>query len=126
GVVYKIELDGKTYALKTSAKEMAVLQRLKHHNIVLFIGFTQLDLGQAIIMEFINENLREHLDLNRLDKRQFVQIAGGVSKGIAYVHEMGFVHKDVKSANILVRVISSAEVIPQICDFGVARPVPED
>jgi serine/threonine-protein kinase len=46
-----------------------------------------------------------------------VEIAGQVARGLAYAHEHGVVHRDVKPANII--VLHNRR--PKITDFGIAR-----
>ncbi|GMT15874.1 hypothetical protein PFISCL1PPCAC_7171, partial [Pristionchus fissidentatus] len=50
----------------------------------------------------------------------------GVSRGIAYMHNEGIIHRDLKAENILIMRVSDFEVVPKICDFGTARPTPQD
>ncbi|ERM99429.1 hypothetical protein AMTR_s00131p00079650 [Amborella trichopoda] len=40
-----------------------------------------------------------------------------IVRGMAYLHSMGFIHRDLKSDNLLI----AAEKVIKIADFGVAR-----
>ena len=42
-----------------------------------------------------------------------------VLKGVTHLHECGFMHRDLKAANILM----SRHGIIKLCDFGVAKKV---
>jgi serine/threonine-protein kinase len=93
--------------------------RLSHPNIV-----TIFDAGEAagqayIAMEFLEgTSLREMLDEHApLPVARAVEIAGQVARGLAYAHEHGVVHRDVKPANII--VLRNRR--PKITDFGIAR-----
>lgn len=93
--------------------------RLSHPNIV-----TIFDAGEAggqayIAMEFLEgTGLREMLDEHApLPVGRAVEIAGQVARGLAYAHEHGVVHRDVKPANII--VLRNRR--PKITDFGIAR-----
>ena len=93
--------------------------RLNHPNIV-----TIYDAGDAggqayIAMEFLEgTGLREMLDEQApLSIARAVEIAGQVARGLAYAHEHGVVHRDVKPANII--ILRNRR--PKITDFGIAR-----
>jgi eukaryotic-like serine/threonine-protein kinase len=93
--------------------------RLNHPNIV-----TIYDAGDAggqayIAMEFLEgTGLREMLDERApLPVARAVEIAGQVARGLAYAHEHGVVHRDVKPANII--ILRNRR--PKITDFGIAR-----
>jgi hypothetical protein len=48
---------------------------------------------------------------------EVVRIVGGIVKGLAYAHERGFVHCDLKPANVFLSARGEVKVI----DFGIAR-----
>lgn len=92
--------------------------RLNHPNIV-----TIFDAGEAegcayIAMELLEgASLRELLDHEApLSVRRALEIAGQIARGLAYAHEHGVVHRDVKPANV---ILVGRRV--KITDFGIAR-----
>jgi serine/threonine protein kinase len=93
--------------------------RLNHPNIV-----TIYDAGKAedvayIAMEFLEgASLREVLDEHPpLGVARVVETAAQIARGLAYAHEHGVVHRDVKPANII--ILRNRR--PKITDFGIAR-----
>jgi CheY-like chemotaxis protein len=44
-----------------------------------------------------------------------------VCRGLASVHAAGIVHRDVKPANIFLHVAPNEQIIPKLCDLGLAR-----
>jgi serine/threonine-protein kinase len=93
--------------------------RLNHPNIVTIHDAGETG-GQAYIaMELLEgRSLREMLDEHApLPVARAIEIAGQVARGLAYAHEHGVVHRDVKPANIIVLHTRR----PKITDFGIAR-----
>lgn len=100
-------------------QEARAVGRLSHRNIV-----TIHDLGESggmayIAMELLEGNDLHHLlkDAQRLPVEEALNIATQVATGLAYAHEHGIVHRDVKPSNIM--VLKGNQV--KIADFGVAR-----
>lgn len=100
-------------------QEAKAAGRLSHPNIV-----TVYDVGKSgdiayIAMEFLQgRELRDILnDRQRLPVDQAVDIVAQVALGLAYAHEHGIVHRDVKPSNIMVVRDGHAK----ITDFGIAR-----
>ena len=92
---------------------------LNHPNIV-----TVHDVGKAgdvvyMAMEYIEGvELRTLIGEGRpLRVAQAVSIAAQVAEGLAFAHQRGVVHRDVKPANIM--VVANGPV--KITDFGIAR-----
>jgi serine/threonine-protein kinase len=137
GTVYKANdpLLERTVALKTinlavSAEEMAEYEArfyqeakaaggLNHPNIV-----TIYDVGKTGTVPYLAMEYLEGSELNAvlrhskpLAPAHAVEIAVQVAEGLAYAHERGVVHRDVKPANIM--VVRGGLV--KIADFGVAR-----
>jgi hypothetical protein len=93
--------------------------RLTHPNIV-----TVYDAGDArgkiyIAMELLKgHSLRRKLDANRsLGLLRSIKLAAEMACGLAYAHEQGVVHRNLKPSNIT--ILGDDEV--KISDFGVAR-----
>ncbi len=91
---------------------------LSHPNIV-----TIYDIGQAgdvvyMAMEFVaGSELRSLLASRLVEPRAAVDLCAQVADGLAYAHERGVVHRDVKPANIMVVRGGPAKIM----DFGIAR-----
>jgi eukaryotic-like serine/threonine-protein kinase len=124
---------GKTVAVKALLKsrqrsgpavdqfiqEAAILSRLNHPNIVRTLGLGQFPGGGYFLaMEYIDgENLQMRLEQARFDVVSALAILRDITKAVAYAHEQGVVHCDLKPANVLLdqgnRVVVS--------DFGFAQ-----
>jgi eukaryotic-like serine/threonine-protein kinase len=79
---------------------------------------------QYIVFEFIDgENLKELVvRKGRLDLRDALEIALEVARGLAFAHDHGLVHRDVKPQNVLLNGDGRAKVT----DFGIARSLDVD
>jgi eukaryotic-like serine/threonine-protein kinase len=105
-------------------REARSVAQLQHPNIVTVIDRGEENGRQFIVFEFIDgENLKEHVvRKGRLDAGEALEIALEVARGLAFAHEQGLVHRDVKPQNILLNGDGRAKVT----DFGIARSVDVD
>jgi serine/threonine protein kinase len=99
--------------------EGKTLAKFKHPNIVRVIDYLEDNHTAYIIMEYEHGN-----DLQTILKEKKTLSAGGVLEifrplldGLALVHQAGFIHQDIKPANIFIRMDGS----PVLIDFGSAR-----
>ncbi|KAI5593134.1 hypothetical protein BDE02_04G198100 [Populus trichocarpa] len=106
--------------------EIEVLSRVHHKNVVNLVGFCFERGEQMLIYEFVrNGSLRDSLSgLSGiwLDWRRRLKVALGAARGLAYLHELvnpRIIHRDVKSANILLDESLNAKV----ADFGLSKPM---
>jgi serine/threonine protein kinase len=113
--------EGFVERFKREARSVAQLQ---HPNVVTVIDRGEENGRQYIVFEYIDgENLKEHVVRHgRLEVREALEIAVEVARGLAFAHEQGLVHRDVKPQNILLYGDGHAKVT----DFGIARTVDVD
>lgn len=114
-----LALDEKDEYESRFYQEAKAAGRLSHPNIV-----TIYDVGKSgeiayIAMEFLQgRELRDILnDGKRMPVEQVINIVAQVAQGLAYAHEHGIVHRDVKPSNIM--IVREGHV--KITDFGIAR-----
>jgi serine/threonine protein kinase/Flp pilus assembly protein TadD len=100
--------------------EIRTTARLQHPHIVALFDSGEADGFLYYVMPLIEgESLRAHLDREqRLDVDAMLAIARPVAQALAYAHDRGVVHRDVKPENIL---LSGGQ--PFVTDFGIARAV---
>ncbi|GLU22303.1 hypothetical protein SLE2022_383910 [Rubroshorea leprosula] len=109
--------------------EMKVLCKVHHTNLVEFIGYAASDNELFLIYEFAQKaSLRSHLHdpqnkgHSSLSWIMRVQIALDAARGLEYIHEhtkAHYVHRDIKSSNILL----DGSFRAKISDFGLAKLV---
>ncbi|CAH2053098.1 unnamed protein product [Thlaspi arvense] len=131
GAVYYAELRGEKAAIKKMdmeaskqfLAELKVLTRVHHVNLVRLIGYC-VEGSLFLIYEYVeNGNLGQHLHGTGRDSLPWtkrVQIALDSARGLEYIHEHTvpvYVHRDIKSANILIDQSFRAKV----ADFGLTK-----
>ena len=105
-------------------REARSVAQLQHPNIVTVIDRGEEAGRQYIVFEFIDgENLKELVvRKGRLDLRDALEISLEVARGLAFAHDHGLVHRDVKPQNVLLNGDGDAKVT----DFGIARSLDVD
>src|SRR5205085_10624683 len=100
-------------------REARSVAQLQHPNIVTVIDRGEEEGCQYIVFEYIEgENLKELVvRKGRLEIRQALEIALEVARGLAFAHQNGLVHRDVKPQNVILNGDGRAKVT----DFGIAR-----
>ncbi|KAJ9548319.1 hypothetical protein OSB04_020862 [Centaurea solstitialis] len=104
-------------------KEIMMLSRYKHENLVSLIGFCD-ERGECILVyEYLpNKSLDLYLSSSNLSWMQRLHICIGAARGLQYLHDPGetqqrALHRDIKSANILLDQDWNAK----IADLGLSR-----
>jgi len=100
-------------------REMRMLGRLDHENLV-----RAFDAGFDAQVYYLVTELVPGIDLKRfvkdhgpLDEATAAFVVAQAARGLAYAHEQGLVHRDVKPENILI----TKDSVVKLCDFGFAR-----
>lgn len=102
-------------------KEARATAALAHSAIVPVFDFVETESeGDWIVMELVEgQTVAELIERGPLDLPAVLEIATGVADGLAYAHSRGFVHRDLKSENVM---LSNAGKV-RILDFGLAKEI---
>ena len=87
---------------ETFLKETNILGKLNHKNIISLYGVCTESYPFYIITEPINQNLRNHVNMNKPTPAELVDIAIQVVEGMIYLGEQDYIHCDLRAENILV------------------------
>jgi serine/threonine protein kinase len=145
GAVYKCDFLGRRTAAKvlirniTNRKavenEINLLSRVRHPNVVRFIGYTYKETRNVIATELMSKDLRTYVIVTELmskDLRTYldekkaasqkrksplslllaINIMLQIADGMKHLHECGVVHRDLKSNNVLVNVVDDQDGSP--------------
>ena len=104
-------------------REITTAARLQHPHIVPVLSAGEADGLPFFTMPFIQGRslrsvLAERGESNRLPTAEAVRILRDVANALAFAHEQGVVHRDVKPDNVLLAGGSA-----MVTDFGVAKAI---
>ncbi|XP_060208476.1 serine/threonine-protein kinase EDR1 [Lycium barbarum] len=135
GEVYRAEWNGTEVAVKKFMNqditsdalaqfkcEIEIMLRLRHPNVVLFMGAVTRPPNLSILTEFLPRGSLYRL-LHRaniqIDEKKRMRMALDVAKGMNYLHTSNpmIVHRDLKTPNLLV----DKNWVVKVCDFGMSR-----
>ena len=111
--------DGKN--IERFLSEARTMARLSHPNVVQVYDVGYDGHVPFFVMELVEgESLATKLErLGRLPADETRDILIQIASGLAAVHKLGIIHRDVKAAN----VIEMADGVAKLLDFGISRPV---
>jgi len=118
-VAVKIPISFDETTGKCFLNEIAAWETLRHDNIVEVTAVNILPVPY-VEMEFVPGSL-EAME-KPLPVWKAVHIIRGVTAGLQYAHEHGFIHRDIKPHNILL----TDEVVPKITDWGMSKVLAAD
>jgi serine/threonine protein kinase len=99
-------------------REAQAAAALEHPNICTVYEFDEAEEKTFISMAFIEgQNLRKKIESGPLELEEALRIATQVAEGLQEAHKNGVIHRDIKSANIMIDKRDQAKIM----DFGLAR-----
>ncbi|XP_077247721.1 protein kinase superfamily protein [Tasmannia lanceolata] len=109
-------------ALDEFRSEVRIMRRLRHPNVVLFMGAVTRPPNLSIVTEFLPRGSLYrilHRPNCQIDEKRRIKMALDVAKGMNCLHTSipTIVHRDLKSPNLLVDKNWNVKV----CDFGLSR-----
>jgi len=123
---FAIKVIPRSKAKKANVEEANILKKLRHHNVIRLFELMD-DASQDslyMILEFVVDGAIMSLDGEGRAKTPPLAEAAcapcirQVLEGLAYLHAMNVIHRDIKPDNILV---DRKKDVVKLCDFGVGK-----
>ena len=108
-------------------REMNMASRLRHPNLVQFIG-ASLEGEPVILTELMTTSLRAELEKGPIHHTHIVSISLDVAQALNYLHLMQpqpIIHRDISSANVLLDPLPDNRWRAKISDYGSVNLVRE-
>lgn len=128
GDSYAVKIINRRKALNTGGgamfgveRELEILRKLDHPNIVKLKSFYEDMDNYYIVMELVpGGDLMDFVAANGAIGEEATQvITKQILEGVAYVHKLGISHRDLKPDNIL--IMQDDPILVKISDFGLAK-----
>ncbi len=112
------EVCGQPQFVERFKREVDVLSRLSHPNVVTVFERGEIDGRLYVIMEYVQgTSLREVIRKGPLPPPEALVIVRGVLAALEHAHGKGIIHRDIKPENVLV----APGGIVKVADFGLSR-----
>ncbi|KAH9331002.1 hypothetical protein KI387_003110, partial [Taxus chinensis] len=117
-----LEQDLTVENVEDFCNEISVLSRLRHPNVILFLGACTTPPRLSMVTEYMHMGSLYHLihisgQGKTLSWRRRLRMLCDICRGMMCIQRMNIVHRDLKSANCLV----DKHWRVKICDFGLSR-----
>jgi len=100
--------------------EARIVGQLSHPRIVKLhdVGIDETSGAPYLVMEYVvGQTLEQHIAAKKTEPQQAYSWGAALARALAYAHEQGIVHGDIKPANIMIN--QDGRVM--LTDFGIAR-----
>ena len=103
-------------------REMEMALHCQHQNIVTFLGAT-LEGPPVILMELMDTSLRDAYEHGKIKDHQRLGILCDVASALHFLHTRPdpVIHRDVSSANVLLKILYNGEWLAKLGDLGTAK-----
>ncbi|XP_040282001.1 serine/threonine-protein kinase Nek5 isoform X9 [Bufo bufo] len=107
---------------EASHKEVTLLAKMNHPNIVKFFASVEENNNLYIVMEYCDGgDLMKRIDQQRgvlFNEDQILNWFVQISLGLKHIHDRKVLHRDIKAQNIF---LANNGTLPKLGDFGIAR-----
>ncbi|XP_062223631.1 probable serine/threonine-protein kinase SIS8 isoform X2 [Phragmites australis] len=117
-----LEQDLTTENMEDFCNEISILSRLRHPNVILFLGACMKPPHLSLVTEYMEMSslynlIHSTVQKPKLNWKRRLKMLRDICRGLMCMHRLKIVHRDLKSANCLV----NRHWTVKICDFGLSR-----
>ncbi len=117
----KVLTSGSSTLRERTIQEGKLQAHVRHPNIVAVTDVLDARGMPGLLMEYVaGPSLEQLLAKTSLSLDEALGIFGGILDGVAYAHQNGLVHRDLKPGNVLLAV-ENGLIVPKVTDFGLAK-----
>lgn len=114
----RLDSEEEKGAPPTTIREISVLKRMDHPNIVRLLDVVRADGRELhLVFEYLDHDLRTYTGEFSVGPDMVKKFMRDLIRGILYCHSNGVLHRDIKPENLLI----DGEGNLKIADFGLAR-----
>ena len=108
---------------KRFEREAQALSALAHPNIVGLTDYGISDGMPYLVMELLDGSSLDELidERTRMEPRRVVEIVRGVVRALAFAHQRGVLHRDLKPGNVILAPLPDEPDHVKLLDFGLAK-----
>ncbi|KAF9976048.1 hypothetical protein BGZ73_009207 [Actinomortierella ambigua] len=108
-------LEGTRHGKSLIQRELETIERLRHPNVIQFYKIIRHEGKSYLLMELAaNGSLEDFINKKQLKWTDKTRIAHEIARGLEYIHSKGILHRDLKSADVLL----DQHLVAKLCDFG--------
>jgi serine/threonine protein kinase/Flp pilus assembly protein TadD len=113
------EIASSVKTIERFKNELKFARKISHKNVCRMYDFNEEEETPYITMEYVpGEDLKSVIRMTgQLSVGRAISIAKQICQGLAEAHQLGIIHRDLKSSNIMIDKRGNVRIM----DFGVAR-----
>lgn len=109
------EASTREHVEKDFENELAINMRLRHPNILLFLGCVRTRKLESLVFEFCEGGRLRCSKYGPSKLRKGLEICLGIARALCFAHGLGILHRDVKPSQVLMHAD-----VPKLGDWGLA------
>jgi len=115
----EIRLEHEEGAPCTAIREISLLRKLKHANIVTLHDVCNTSTSMTLVFEYLEKDLKQYMEdcSNVMSMNNVKLFLYQLLRGLAYCHQYRVLHRDLKPQNLLINNLGELK----LADFGLAR-----
>jgi serine/threonine protein kinase len=120
--VLRAELAGTGEAAKRFRSEIKLARRVSHRNVCRIHEYGEDGMVRYISMEYVEgTDVKQIIRDGGLTLDEAFEVCIQVADGLHAIHEVGIIHRDMKTPNIMIMRDAARRPVVRLMDFGIAK-----